>query len=174
MRQTTGLSKAVAVLLLVLLTAGMGLYIAPRLAQLGSGEPVRWQVDVGYPEHASSPYEEQMLLQELYADSLRQDIVSAIEQVAGQGTVQATVLAQLDLTREQVDRQNLSRQLRVKELLESTGTTVRKLSASILIDGQMIRDERGHSIYQPRTKAEMANIQSWQKELWDLMTNAGM
>ena len=156
MRQPTGLSKTVAVLLLVLLTAGMGWYIAPRLAQLGSGETVHWQVDVGYSEQASSPYEEQMLLQELYADSLRQDIVSAIEQVAGQGTVQATVLAQLDLTRERIDRQNLSRQLRVKELLESTGTTIRKLSASILIDGQMIRDERGHSIYQPRTKAEIA------------------
>ena len=156
MRQTTGLSKTIAVILLILLVVGMGGYVVSQVSQIGGERKPCRLINIGESNQEISPYEEQMLLQELYANNLQKDIVSVIEQVVGKGGVRATVWAQLDLSQEKVNRQNLSRQLRVEELLENIGSVVRKLSVSIVIDGQMVRNERGHLIYQPRTKAEMA------------------
>lgn len=158
------LSKTIAIVLLFLLTMGIGGYCAPRLVQALCGQPVNWHMDFSTSETPLSPFEEQALLQQAYEETLASDIVSAIEQVAGVGTVQATVRVQLNLARETVDQTYHKNQVAYVGQHRVVGL-VDKLSVSVLIDGQTVTAPGHHAIYQPRTKAEMAHYKTMIKAI---------
>ena len=157
MFKTTGLSRVFGIFLLVLLTVGTGIYVTPRLAQALTGHPIDWAINDDASDIPLSPFKEQAYLQQAYADTLQEDIVSALEQIAGAGAVQATVRVQLDLTRE------TQRTSKTRAQIYRLGSRVKNLSVTVLIDGQTGSDS--HALYQPRTKTEMAQYRSLVKTI---------
>ena len=152
MAKSASFTQIIAASLFVILTAGIGLYFAPRFSQFISGHPVQWAIN--YPTERKSPlspFQEQSVLQEKCADNLQREIVSTLEQLTGPHTVRATV--QLTLSLEQ-GKQVYQTKRQKDELHYITGF-IDHLSVLVLIDGQMIPNHSGKPVYQPRSKADM-------------------
>ena len=111
MAKTTETSRLLAVVVLLLLMVGVGLYFVPRLAQIINRENVDWFVSSKNEHIILSSFEEQSYLQQSYADSIQRDIVAALEKVVGIGAVQATVRVQLNLEKEQNSQTKMSKDM---------------------------------------------------------------
>lgn len=183
MSKTAELIRLITVLILAIIIAGVAGYFVPRIGRFLDGESVVFNI---LPEKQASEnsFGEQAALQRRFAAALQKDIVSLIEKTTGPGTVYATVQADLNLTRETVHQKDvipsgdsfegsaLAPEGRTdivfqdvglpdfsvtKSWIQSTAGVVQRLSVSVLIDGQMVRDQDGSILYQPRTRAEMEN-----------------
>lgn len=183
MTKTAELIRLITVLILAMILAGTVGYFIPRMAQLTAGEKVVWGV-LAEKQPAENSFGEQAVLQRQYAEALQKEIVSLIERTTGAGTVYATVQVDLNLTRETVHQKDvipsgdsfegsalasgekesvvfqneaLSDLSVTKSWIQSTSGIVQRLSVSVLIDGQMVQEQDGSVLYQPRTRAEMEN-----------------
>ncbi len=183
MSKTAELIRLITVLILAIIIAGAAGYFVPRIGQFLEGESVVFNI-LPDPSASENSFGEQAALQRRFAAALQKDIVSLIEKTTGPGTVYATVQADLNLTRETVHQKDvipsedsfegsaLASEGRTdivfqdvgmsdfsvtKSWIQSTAGVVQRLSVSVLIDGQMVRDQDGSILYQPRTRAEMEN-----------------
>ncbi|MBQ7412757.1 MAG: hypothetical protein IJV07_00575 [Alphaproteobacteria bacterium] len=152
MAKSAPLTQLISAVLLIFLTAVIGLYFASRFSQLISGQPIDWSLEWFSTEQPSlSPFGEQAALQKEQADALQREIVSTLERLTGPHTVQATVRLTLDLEQGKQTYQVKHQ----RDEVHYTTAIVDHLSVTVLIDGQMVPDRRGRLIYQPRSKADM-------------------
>ena len=142
------LTQILSIFLLVLLTAGLGLYLAPRLEELLSLKEIHWAplpTETAVPD---SIFAEQRLLEKQYESALAEDITTTLEKMAGPDTVYAVVRAPLDLVQE-------TKYLSPDTQIDTVTERVQQLSVTVLIDGDKIQNKAGRTVYQPRSKQEM-------------------
>lgn len=160
MVKATEPSRLLAVVVLVLLTMGVLGYFIPRFAQVVNGERIDWGILSQNTPVILSSFEEQSFLQQTYADEVQRDIVKTLERIAGIGTVQATVRVQLDLEKEQNSKTKMLKETYSEDVIHRTAGVVKKMSVSVLVDGQMEKSKNGRMVYQPRTKDEMKKFET--------------
>ena len=160
MAKTTENSRLLAVVVLLLLMVGVGLYFIPRFAQVINGETVDWSVISKNENAILSSFEEQSYLQQVYADNIQRDIITALEKVVGVGAVQVTARVQLNLEKEQSSQTKMLKDMYSENVLYRTAGVVKNISVSVLVDGQMEKRQNGRTVYQPRSKDEMKKFET--------------
>ena len=173
MARTTEPSRLLAVVVLILLMMGGIGYFIPRFAQVINGEKLDWGISSQNDPLMLSSFEEQSLLQQAYADEIQRDIVDSLERVVGQGAVQASVRMQLDLEKEQNTKTKMQKETYSEDVVHRTAGVVKKISITVLVDGQMEKSKSGRMVYQPRTKDEMKKFETIVKGIVGYQSSRG-
>ena len=109
--------------LIVLLTTGLGLYLAPRIGELLSLKVINWSPWPSQPEVSDSVF----LLEKQYETRLANDITATLEKITGPDTVHAVVRAPLDLIQETKAPDSETQ-------IDTISNKIQRLSVTILVD----------------------------------------
>ena len=147
-----------SIVIITLLTIGLGAYWAPRMGELLSLKVVNWSVLPEKEETSTSLFREQSLLEKQYESSLINDITETLEKITGKGTVHAIVRAPLDFIQETTYPASDAQ-------ISAVGTEVRRLSVTVLLDDDKISNKMGRTVYQPHSKQDIKKYTGLVKSL---------
>ena len=136
------------ILILAILTAGLGLYLAPRIGEVLSLKVVDWSILPAQEIKSDSPFIEQSLLEQKYESALAADITETLEKITGENTVHAVVRAPLDFVQETTYPAR-------KAEMSTLATEVRRLSVTVLLDDDKIPNKKAKAAYQPRSQKDL-------------------
>ena len=146
------------IFILALLTAGLGLYLAPRLGEMLSLKVVNWSFLPAQEVKSDSLFFEQNLLEQKYESALANDITETLEKITGKDTVYAVVRAPLDLIQE-ITYPSPDTQV------STIAAEVRRLSITVLLDSDKIPSKMGRTVYQPHSKKDIKKYTQLVKSL---------
>ena len=173
MSKTTECLKILAVVILVLLTIGIGSYFIPRFAQVLNGSPISWNIQTKDEKVVLSSFEEQSFLQQVYAEKIKQDILDSVGRIVGKDSVQVSVRIQLDLEKQKNTITKTTKNAYTEEIINRTGGILKKISVSVLIDGQTEKGKNNQNIYHPRKKEDVKKIEGLVKGIIGFQADRG-
>ncbi len=155
MSKTTENTRLVIALILIIMIVGIGGYFMFCLGGTAIGQKFQFPFFQSESQIPLTPFEEQTFLQRSYEKNLQNDIISSLEKTLGQGMVQATVRATLDLTQKTTFSEQDSKNRFQTEQTKVTSGQIQKLSVSVLLNGKTTKNKSGHEIYQPLNKVDI-------------------